>query len=67
MTLSQGIVKINSKALEPSDLKKYDRIEKDLVTANSSTFKGKPEQSILYRKRHASLNFEFVVQQRSWK
>ena len=41
MTLSEGIVKINSKALESSELKKFDKLEKEGITANGSVLKGK--------------------------
>jgi SLIT-ROBO Rho GTPase activating protein len=39
MPLSEGIVKINSKALEPSELKKYDKLEKEGIFANGAVLK----------------------------
>jgi hypothetical protein len=41
MPLSEGIVKINSKALEPSELKKYDKLEKEGIFANGAVLKGR--------------------------
>lgn len=41
MTLSEGIVKINSKLLEASELKRYDKLEKEAVGANAAVLKGK--------------------------
>lgn len=44
MTLSkldEGIVKINSKVLESSELKKFDKLEKEGITSNGSVLKGK--------------------------
>ena len=43
MTLSEGIVKINSKVLESSELKKFDKLEKEGIAANGSVLKGKSE------------------------
>lgn len=42
MTLAEGIVKINSKVLEPADLKKCDKFEKDIISTNGFVRKGKP-------------------------
>jgi hypothetical protein len=39
--LSEGIVKINSKALEPSELKKLDKQEKEYIFATLGNVKGK--------------------------
>ena len=41
MTLSEGIVKINSKALEASELKKFDKLEKEGIAFNGAVTKGK--------------------------
>ena len=41
MTLSEGIVKINSKALEASELKKFDKLEKEGIALNGAVTKGK--------------------------
>ena len=41
MTLSEGIVKINSKALESSELKKFDKLEKEGIALNGAVTKGK--------------------------
>ena len=45
MTLSEGIVKINSKVLESSELKKFDKLEKEGIAANGSVLKGKSENT----------------------
>ena len=50
MTLSkldEGIVKINSKVLESSELKKFDKLEKEGITSNGSVLKGKVSGYIL--------------------
>ena len=50
MTLSkldEGIVKINSKVLESSELKKFDKLEKEGITSNGSVLKGKVSGCIL--------------------
>ena len=39
--INEGIVKINSKMLEPSDLKRLDKQEKETITATGATVKGK--------------------------
>ena len=39
--MNEGIVKINSKMLEPSDLKRLDKQEKENITATAGTVKGK--------------------------
>ena len=44
MTLSEGIVKINSKALESSELKKFDKLEKEGIALNGAVTKGKNTQ-----------------------
>ena len=41
MTLSEGIVKINSKALESSELKKFDKLEKEGIALTGAVTKGK--------------------------
>ena len=41
----QGVVRINGKALDQSQLKKYDKNEKSLVTCLSLTHKGKTPQA----------------------
>ena len=40
-TLSEGIVKINSKLLEPSELKRLDKQEKENILLTHGTVKGK--------------------------
>ena len=44
MTLSEGIVKINSKALEASELKKFDKLEKEGIAFNGAVTKGKKKK-----------------------
>ena len=41
MTLSEGIVKINSRALEASELKKFDKLEKEGIALTGAVTKGK--------------------------
>ena len=41
MTLSEGIVKINSRVLDSSELKRYDKLEKEGISHVGSTQKGK--------------------------
>ena len=41
MTLSEGIVKINSRVLDSSELKRYDKLEKEGISYVGSTQKGK--------------------------
>ena len=43
MTLSEGIVKINSKTLESSELKKYDKLEKEGIAHVGAIQKGKQD------------------------
>lgn len=47
MTLSEGIVKINSKALEPSELKKFDKLEKEGIASNGAVTKGKKRTQLV--------------------
>ena len=65
MTLSkldEGIVKINSKVLESSELKKFDKLEKEGITSNGSVLKGKVSGyiSITYSSQIASSTLSFV-------
>lgn len=65
MTLSkldEGIVKINSKVLESSELKKFDKLEKEGITSNGSVLKGKVSGYILitYSSQIASSTLSFV-------
>ena len=41
MTLSEGIVKINSRTLEASELKKFDKLEKEGIALTGAVTKGK--------------------------
>ena len=41
MTLSEGIVKINSRILDSTELKKYDKLEKEGISVVGYTNKGK--------------------------
>ena len=43
MAVLEGIVKINSKILEPSELKKFDKLEKEGISGNGLVLKGKLE------------------------
>ena len=70
MTLSkldEGIVKINSKVLESSELKKFDKLEKEGITSNGSVLKGKVSGYILitYLPQIASSTLSFVRTLRS--
>ena len=70
MTLSkldEGIVKINSKVLEYSELKKFDKLEKEGITSNGSVLKGKVSGYILitYSPQVASSTLSFVRTLRS--
>ena len=55
MTLSEGIVKINSKVLESSELKKYDKLEKEGITATASVLKGKHCHGSFYYLKNGNL------------
>ena len=48
MTLSEGIVKINSKTLESSELKKYDKMEKEGIAHVGAIQKGKQDTFDFY-------------------
>ena len=39
--INEGIIKINSKVLEPSDLKRLDKQEKENITTTAATVKGR--------------------------
>jgi len=39
--INEGIVKINSKMLESSDLKRLDKQEKETITTTAATVKGR--------------------------
>ena len=41
--INEGIVKINSKMLEPHELKRLDKQEKENIQATAATVKGKTE------------------------
>ena len=41
MALSEGIVKINSKALEQTELKRLDKLEKEALGGNGGVLKGR--------------------------
>ena len=43
--INEGIIKINSKLLETSDLKRLDKQEKENITATGGTVKGKKQCS----------------------
>ena len=43
MTLSEGIVKINSRILDSTELKKYDKLEKEGISICGYTNKGKKD------------------------
>ena len=43
MTLSEGIVKINSRILDSTELKKYDKLEKEGISVCGYTNKGKKD------------------------
>ena len=45
----EGVARINGKPLEQSQLKKYDKNEKSLVTCLSLTHKGKTPQAPHYQ------------------
>ena len=54
MTLTEGIVKINSKGLERDDLKRYDKQEKESVNKLIFVTKGKTDFEL--RKRNLKSN-----------
>ena len=56
MTLSEGIVKINSKTLESSELKKYDKLEKEGIAHVGAIQKGKDTLIFSF----FTLNLKFV-------
>ena len=39
--INEGIIKINSKMLEPPELKRLDKQEKENITTTAATVKGK--------------------------
>ena len=54
MTLSEGIVKINSRILDSTELKKYDKLEKEGISVVGYTNKGKDIHvfSTVFYKKH---------------
>ena len=44
-TTAEGVVKINSRALDQSQLKRYDKTEKHLAVSLAQTSKGKTRES----------------------
>ena len=45
--INEGIVKINSKMLEPHELKRLDKQEKENIQATAATVKGRTNFSLL--------------------
>ena len=65
MTLSEGIVKINSKALEASELKKFDKLEKEGIAFNGAVTKGKKKRTqnwfvLIFRQNTMVFHFSFT-------
>ena len=58
--INEGIIKINSKMLETSDLKRLDKQEKENITATGGTVKGKKQCS---KNKHCiqSIECKFVL------
>jgi hypothetical protein len=48
--LSEGIEKLNSKMLEPTELKKLDKLEKDNILLTQTSVKGKLRPSGFFGK-----------------
>ena len=44
--INEGIVKINSKMLEPSELKRLEKQEKENITMTAATVKGKTKNRL---------------------
>ena len=65
MTLSEGIVKINSRILDSAELKKYDKLEKEGISVCGYTNKGKDihefffQPSFILKKKYSQIFSKF--------